>query len=141
METMSPATVKVASRYDAVETYQKLKELFDDAAELRKLDPKASFEFDDAALSGVARGRQFRAELKVKEVGEQAVVHVGLTLPFLLSAFQGQITREVEKQLIAAIGVQKAAKPEQPKDTKSDRHKGKKASKQQDTKKSAEAAH
>lgn len=100
---MPKVNIDVPSKYNAPETFTKIKKLFDESSEIKKFDPQMACTFDDSKMSGIAKGSKFNAELKVNETGGNSAVSIVLDLPFLLSPFKGQIKSTVEKKLNALL--------------------------------------
>lgn len=100
---MPKVNIDVPSKYSASETFTKIKSLFDESSEIRKFDPQMACTFNDAQMSGVAKGSKFDAELKVSDAGPSSAVSIVLDLPFLLTPFKGQIKSTVEKKLNALL--------------------------------------
>lgn len=100
---MSKVNIDVPSKYAAQETFTKIKGLFGENSEIKKFDPEMACTFNDAQMSGVAKGGKFSAELKVNGSGDNSSVSIILDLPFLLTPFKGQIKSTVEKKLNALL--------------------------------------
>jgi hypothetical protein len=54
-------------------------------------------------LSGTAKGSKVSADLKVTAQGQASSVSIGVEVPFLLSAFKGQIKSTIEKKLASLL--------------------------------------
>jgi hypothetical protein len=100
---MAKVNIDVPSKFNAQDTFTRIKKLFDESSELKKFDPQMACTFNDAQMSGVAKGGKFSAELKVNGSGDNSAVSIVLDLPMLLSPFKGQIKSTVEKKLNALL--------------------------------------
>ncbi|MCB9071997.1 MAG: polyhydroxyalkanoic acid system family protein [Bdellovibrionaceae bacterium] len=76
-----------------------MKKFFNDPGELKKYDSEMNCIFNDAQMSGKAKGSKFSADLQVNNAGDASSVNVIIDLPLLLGAFKGQIKSTVEKKL------------------------------------------
>ena len=101
---MAKVNIDINSKYPAPETFTKIKSLFGENSEIKKFDPQMNTTFDDAAMTAVAKGGKVSADLKVSPQGEQSAVSVNVDVPFLLSAFKGQIKSTIEKKLAQLLG-------------------------------------
>jgi hypothetical protein len=101
---MAKVMIDVNSKYPAPETFTKLKSMFGENSEIKRFDPQMTATFDDAALSAVAKGSKVSADLKVTPQGQASSVSIGVEVPFLLSAFKGQIKSQIEKKLASLLG-------------------------------------
>ncbi|MCC6138939.1 MAG: polyhydroxyalkanoic acid system family protein [Bdellovibrionaceae bacterium] len=100
---MPKVNIDVPSKFNAQDTFTKIKKLFDESSDLKKFDPQMACTFNDSQMSGVAKGGKFSAELKVNGSGDNSAVSIVLDLPLLLSPFKGQIKSTVEKKLNALL--------------------------------------
>jgi hypothetical protein len=100
---MPKVNIDVPSKYSAQETFEKIKKFFESPGELKKFDSDIACTFNDAQMSGTAKGSKFSADMKVSQTGDAAGVSVVLDLPFLLTPLKGQIKSTVEKKLGALL--------------------------------------
>lgn len=100
---MPKVNIDVNSKYNATETFEKLRGLFNEGSEIQKFDPSISCDFDDAAKSCRAKGSKFKADVKVNETGDTSAVSVVVDLPMLLGPFKGQVKSKVEQKLKALL--------------------------------------
>ena len=101
---MFKVTIDIDSKYSAPETFTKIKSLFGENSEIKKFDPQMTCTFDEAAYSAVAKGSKVNADMKVAAQGSGSTVSVSVDVPFLLSAFKGQIKSTIEKKLAVLLG-------------------------------------
>lgn len=71
--------------------------------ELRKLDPKYACTFNEASLSGSAKGSQFKADMKIKDLGDGAEVEIVVDLPFHLALAKGMVEKTLKKKIEEAL--------------------------------------
>ena len=101
---MPKVNVDVNSKYNAQDTFAKIKTVFGENSEIRKFDAQMTCTFNDSQLSGSAKGSKFAADIQVNPNGDQSVVTIAVDVPFLLSAFKGQIKSTIEKKLSTMLG-------------------------------------
>lgn len=101
---MPKVNVDVNSKYNAQDTFAKIKTFFGENSEILKFDAQMTSTFNDSQLSGTAKGSKFAADIKVNSQGDQSVVNIAVDVPFLLSAFKGQIKSTIEKKLSSMLG-------------------------------------
>ena len=87
------------SSLQASESYEKIKEFFENDQDLRKLDPKMKATYDDKTRTGKVTGSQFKADLSVDENGPGSVVKLRVDLPLLLTPFKGKVEETLQKKL------------------------------------------
>ena len=96
---MPKVNVDVNSKYNAQETFSKIKSLFGENSDLKKLDPKMNATFNDSAMSATAKGDKFSADLQVQPQGDSSSVSITVELPMLLGMLKGQVKSTIEKKL------------------------------------------
>lgn len=101
---MPKVNVDVNSKHNAQETFTKLKSMFGENSELKKLDPAMNFSFNDSAMSGTAKGDKFSADVKVSPQGNASVVNITVELPMLMGMFKGQVKSTIENKLATLLG-------------------------------------
>jgi hypothetical protein len=84
---------------DASEAFTKLKNFLETDPDLRKMDSAYQCTFDDSQKSGEAKGKQFKATLRVEPAGSGSKVAIGVDLPFLLTPLKGTIEASLRKKL------------------------------------------
>ncbi|MBY0384277.1 polyhydroxyalkanoic acid system family protein [bacterium] len=101
---MPKVNVDVNSKYTAQETFSKIKSIFGENSEIKKFDAQMVCNFNDSQLSATAKGGKFSADISVNPQGDQSQVSIVVEVPFLLSAFKGQIKSTIEKKLSHMLG-------------------------------------
>jgi hypothetical protein len=101
---MPKVNIKSDSKYSAKETYEKVKSLLSNDADLKKLDPSFACTFDDSTMTGVAKGGMFKADMKVEDKSPTSSVEIIVDLPFHLALVKGMVKKTLEKKLIKELG-------------------------------------
>lgn len=96
---MPKVNVDVTSKYSAEETFTKIKSLFDETSDLKKMDSSMTCQFDQPGLCAAAKGKQFSADLRVTPAGTSSAVSVEVDLPMIMGMFKGQIKSTIEHKL------------------------------------------
>lgn len=86
------------------EAFEKLKTLFEQDPDLKRMDSSYVCKFDQANCSGSAKGSKFSASMKIKDSGSASQVSLDIEIPFLLSPFKGMIQETLQKKLKKALG-------------------------------------
>lgn len=84
---------------DATEAFTKLKNFLESDGDLRKMDAGYQCSFDDSQKKGEAKGKQFKASLRVEPSGRGSKVAIDVDLPFLLTPLKGTIEASLRKKL------------------------------------------
>ncbi len=85
------------------DSYAAIKNMLSDDPDLRNLDRSYQCQFDDASLSGRAKGQKFEATLTIAETGPQAKVQLEVQIPLMLTPFKGLIETTLTKKLEKAL--------------------------------------
>lgn len=93
----------MSSNYSAPETFEKLKTVFEQDADLKKMDSSYTCQFNDNNCTGTAKGSKFSADMKVTDAGSQSELNLNIEIPFMLSPFKGVIKDTLEKKLNKAL--------------------------------------
>ena len=101
---MPKVNIQSETNLSAQEAYEKVKDLLNNDAGLKKLDPKYACDFDDASLSGNANGKMFKAAMKVSEKGSGSSVEIIVDLPLKFALAKGMVKSTLEKKLIKILG-------------------------------------
>lgn len=98
-------SVKIAKKTHQTpdQAFQRISNMLQNDSELRKLDSKYTCEFDSKALSGTAKGSQFKANMKVLPQGTGSEVEIVVELPFHLGLVKGLVSKTLEKKLDEAL--------------------------------------
>lgn len=100
---MPKFTIECNSKKTAKESYELIKKFLESDGSLKSLDAKLACTFNDAKMSALAQGSQFKANLEVKEAGDGSKVDVHVDLPFLLSPFKGKVQETIERKLAKVL--------------------------------------
>ena len=95
--------VETASSLSAKDAFQKIKDFLEKSDDLKKIDPQILCTFEDSKLKGLAKGKQFKAEISVLENSPQCTVSVEVEIPFLLSPLKGKIQESLERKIKKAL--------------------------------------
>lgn len=71
--------------------------------DLKNLDSGYRCEFDDSQLSGLAKGKLFKAQMQVTEDAEGSKVEVTVDLPIALALAKGTIEKTLQTKLKNAL--------------------------------------
>lgn len=96
---MPKVTVSKQSSKDAQSAFLEVKNLLQDDQELKKLDPSYACTFNDAALSGTANGKLFKANMTVKSQGTGCHVEIVVDLPLALALAKGLVEKTLQRKL------------------------------------------
>jgi len=96
---MPKVKVTSNSKLTPQETFKKIKQMLETDADLRKLDSSYRCEFNDAQLTGSAKGGKFQAQLRVQNSGQGAQVEIDVDLPLMLTPVKGIVQSTLQKKL------------------------------------------
>ena len=96
---MPKVNIDFSSPLKAQETFEKVKDLLSNDESIKKIDSNLQCNFNDAQMSGDVKGSKFKAQMSVKEAGDQSNVSIIVDLPLMLGAFKGQVKSTIEKKL------------------------------------------
>ena len=91
------------SKHSPQDAFGKLKSMLENDRELRAMDASYRCTFDDAALTGSAKGSKFEAELKVSPSSGGSAVAIEVSLPLLLTPLRGVVQNTLQKKMDAAL--------------------------------------
>lgn len=104
---MPKVKVESNSKHSPEDTYQRIKSLLENDKELRKMDSTYKCQFNDAQMSGTAKGGKFEANMKVtsnSSVGSGgAHVQIEVDLPLMLTPVKGLVQSTLQKKLEHAL--------------------------------------
>lgn len=86
------------------EVFSKVKSILSDDKDLRKLDPNYKCQFQEANLSGTAKGSQFEAQMEIKPGGSGSHLKLVVSLPMLLTPFKGFVEKTLKEKIEKVIG-------------------------------------
>lgn len=95
--------VETPSSLNPNETFSKIKTYLETTDDLKKIDPNIICSFEDSKRKGLAKGKQFKADISVIEGASDCLVSVEIEIPLLLSPFKGQIQESLQKKLKKAL--------------------------------------
>jgi hypothetical protein len=95
--------VETESKKSAQETFKAIREMLENDRDLRKMDSGYTCKFNEAALSGNAKGGKFEADMKVTSKGAGATVSIEVSLPLMLTPVKGVVQSTLQKKLESAL--------------------------------------
>lgn len=101
---MPKVNVTKNSKYPAQETFEKIRQYFENSTGLRKLDADLKCEFDAQKLTGDVKGSKFKAQIGVKANGTESLVDIVVELPFHLAMVKGLVVDKLQKKLDETLG-------------------------------------
>jgi hypothetical protein len=96
---MPSIKIERQSKHNAIETFQRLRQLLDQDKELRRLDPNYKCHFETENRTGRAESKLFTASLQVKEGTGGCHIELAVELPFHLALVKGMVKKTLEKKL------------------------------------------
>jgi hypothetical protein len=91
------------SNHSAQESFKKIKQMLESDKDLRKLDPNLACTFNDASMTGQAKGSKFKADMKVTANGSGSHVEIEVDLPLMLTPIKGMVQSTLQKKLESAL--------------------------------------
>jgi hypothetical protein len=67
------------------------------------MDSNYACSFNDASLSGTAKGSKFEAAMKIAQAGPGANVEIEVSLPMMLTPLKGVVQSTLQKKLEHAL--------------------------------------
>lgn len=95
--------VETPSTLTPKETFSKIKTFLENADDLKKIDANIVCTFEDSKLKGLAKGKQFKAEISVLPGDSDCMVSVEVEIPFLLTPLKGKIQESLQRKLKKAL--------------------------------------
>jgi hypothetical protein len=96
---MPKVTVDHNTSLSSDAAFEKIKTFFETDADLKKIDDSIKVEFKPGSQNGKVTGKQFKADIIVKDGGKGSLVSVIVDLPFLLTPFKGKVQETIQKKL------------------------------------------
>lgn len=96
---MPKVKAETSTNKPAQETFNKIKQMLESDKDLRKFDPNLACTFNEANLTGTAKGSQFKADMKVTTKGAGSHVEIEVDLPLMLTPFKGAVQSTLQKKL------------------------------------------
>lgn len=101
---MPKVKVESNSNQSAKETFNKIKQMLENDQDIKRLAPGYTCTFNDSAMTGVAKGGQFQANMKVTDKGgANSHVEIEVDLPLMLTPFKGTVQSTLQKKLASAL--------------------------------------
>jgi hypothetical protein len=101
---MPKLVIERSSELPAKDLFEKIKNMLTDDRDLRKMDPNYKCQFDEASLTGQAKGSKFDAKMSIKSTGAQASsVQLEVQLPMLLTPFKGFVEKTLGQKLDSIV--------------------------------------
>ncbi|PIT99923.1 MAG: hypothetical protein COT74_07320 [Bdellovibrionales bacterium CG10_big_fil_rev_8_21_14_0_10_45_34] len=100
---MPKIELKESTNLKASEAFSKIRGVLESDPDLKKLDSTYQCRFDEAALSGVAEGKKFKAKLSVSEGGPSTQILLLVDLPLLFAPFKSLVESTLKKKLAKAL--------------------------------------
>ncbi len=95
--------VETPSSLTPIETFAKIKTFLETADDLKKIDANIVCTFEESKLRGLAKGKQFKAEISVQPGNPACMVNVEVEIPLLLSPLKGKIQESLQRKLKKAL--------------------------------------
>jgi hypothetical protein len=95
--------VETPSSLSAKETYSRIKDFLESGEDLKKIDANIVCTFEDSKMKGLAKGKQFKAEITILQGNPECTVSVEVEIPFLLSPLKGKIQESLQRKLKKAL--------------------------------------
>jgi hypothetical protein len=85
------------------ETFNKIKQMLETDRDLRKFDPNLACTFNESDMTGIAKGSQFKANMKVTSQGAGSHVEIEVELPLMLTPVKGVVQSTLQKKLDSVL--------------------------------------
>lgn len=95
---MPKIVIEKQTSLSASDAYEKIKAMLADDKDLRKFDAGYQCQFNDQAMTGAAKGKQFSAELRVS-THSSTKVELTIDLPLMLTPFKGMVENTLKTKL------------------------------------------
>jgi hypothetical protein len=96
---MPKVTVDHTTSLNTESAFEKIKTFFETDADLKKIDSSIKVEFSKQSGSGKVVGKQFQAEIAIKQANQGSQVTVVVDLPFILTPLKGKVQETIQKKL------------------------------------------
>jgi hypothetical protein len=94
--------IEKTSELSAQDAFRTVHAFLSDDKDLRKLDPHYRCQFDEGALTVIAKGKQFEAKLKVVDAETTRVI-LEVSLPWPLTPIKGLVEKSLRNKLASAL--------------------------------------
>lgn len=102
-EPMPKVKAEKSTNQSAQETFNKIKHMLESDKDLRKFDPNLACTFNEANMTGTAKGSQFKADMKVTSAGGGSRVEIEVDLPLMLTPLKGVVQSTLQKKLDSVL--------------------------------------
>lgn len=100
---MPKVIITCQSSTDEKEAFARVRKMLEEDRDLRKLDSKLAYNFDETSLSGRATGHHFKAEMSVSKTNLGSQVEITVDLPFHLGLAKSIVQRTLQRKLDEAL--------------------------------------
>jgi hypothetical protein len=100
---MPSVKVESPSKHSPKDTFSKIRGILENDKDLRSIDSNYTCKFDDAAMTGKAKGNKFEADLKVTPAGTGSQVEIVVSLPLMMTPFKGMVQSKLQGKLDTAL--------------------------------------
>lgn len=101
---MPKFTIEHQSANNLQEAYGKIKDFLSNDQDLRRFDSKLNCSFNDGDKTCKINGSQFKADVKISEVGTGSKVTLVVDLPLMLTPFKSKVQETLQKKLTKYLG-------------------------------------
>lgn len=95
--------VESPSSLEAKETFKKIQHFLETSNDLKKIDPHIECTFEESKLKGMAKGKQFKAEISIEKGNPHCKVCIEVEIPLLLTPLKGKIQESLERKIKKAL--------------------------------------
>lgn len=91
------------SKHSPQDAFAKVKHLLENDHQLKAMDSSYRCTFDDAKLTGSAKGGKFDATMSIQPSGTGSKVEIEVSLPLMLTPLKGVVQSTLQKKMDAAL--------------------------------------
>ncbi len=96
---MPKINIQHETQQKADDSWTAVKNFFETDLDIKKIDPKMQFQFDESAKKGTVKSSQFKAEFSIAGKGTGSALQLMIDLPLLLTPFKGKVEEIIRKKL------------------------------------------
>ncbi len=96
---MPKVVVQKSTSLPPNEVFSKVSDVLKNDGQLKKLDSSYDCTFDASTLSGHAKGKLFKADMKVQAKGQGSEVTISVDLPLTLALAKGLVQKTLQQKL------------------------------------------
>lgn len=100
---MPKVMITCQSACDEKEAFSRVRKILEEDKDLRKLDSKLVYDFEESTLSGRATGHHFKAEMSVSKENLGSRVEITVDLPFHLGLVKSIVQKTLQRKLDEAL--------------------------------------